>query len=103
MGSGYFLRMTNNDSTQNSEQTLQDVLMGEEPTEEFVEEFRVLEENEEISDNELAKLVLAAQTDNIDNIVKLAEPDYKTSETNVFGIVLIGAIVSAAIYFLFIS
>ena len=77
--------------------------MGEEPTEEFLEELRVLEESEEISENELAKLALATQADSIDNKVKPIEPDYKTSETNIFGTLLIVAIVLAAIYFLTIS
>ncbi len=95
--------MTINDSTQSSKQTLQDVLMGEEPTEEFLEELRVLEESEEISENELTKLALATHADNIDNKVKSVEPDYKTSETNIFGILLILGIALAAIYYLFIS
>ena len=77
--------------------------MGEEPTEEFLEELRVLEESKEISENELTKLALAAQADSIDDKVKLVEPDYKTSETNIFGILLVVAIVLAGIYFLIIS
>jgi hypothetical protein len=103
LGLGYLVKMNKNDNTQSSKQTLQDVLMGEEPTEELLEELLVLEESEEISENELAKLALATQTDNIDDKVKLVEPNYKTSETNIFGILLIVAIILAAIYFLFIS
>ena len=95
--------MNNNDSSQSSKQTLQDVLTGEEPTEEFLEEFRALEESEEISEIELTKLALVTQADNIDNKVRLVEPDYRTNETNISSILLVVATVLAAIYFLFIS
>jgi hypothetical protein len=95
--------MNNNDKTQSSKQTLEDVLMGEVPTEEFLEELRVLEESEEVSENELSKLALATQADSIDNKVRPVEPDYKTSESNIFGILIIVAILLAAVYFLFIS
>lgn len=95
--------MNNNDSSQSSKQTLQDVLTGEEPTVEFLEEFRALEESEEISEVELTKLALATQADNIDNKVRLVEPDYRTNETNISSILLVVATVFAAIYFLFIS
>ena len=91
--------MHNNDSSQSSKQTLQDVLTGEEPTEEFLEEFRALEESEEISEIELTKLALVTQADNIDNKVRLVEPDYRTNETNISSILLVVATVFAAIYF----
>ena len=71
MGLGCLQKMHNNDSSQSSKQTLQDVLTGEEPTVEFLEEFRALEESEEISEIELTKLALATQADNIDNKVRL--------------------------------
>ena len=100
---GCLQKMNNNDSSQSSKQTLQDVLTGEEPTEEFLEEFRALEESEEISEVELTKLALATQADNIDNKVRLVEPDYRTNETNISSILLVVATVFAAIYFLFIS
>ena len=77
--------------------------MGEEPTEEFLEEFRALEESKEISEIELTKLALATQADNIDNKVRLVEPDYRTNETNISSTLLVVATVFAAIYFLFIS
>ena len=100
---GCLQKMNNNDSSQSSKQTLQDVLTGEEPTVEFLEEFRALEESEEISEVELTKLALATQADNIDNKVRLVEPDYRTNETNISSILLVVATVFAAIYFLFIS
>ena len=103
MGLGCLQKMNNNDSSQSSKQTLQDVLTGEEPTVEFLEEFRALEESEEISEIELTKLALATQADNIDNKVRLVEPDYRTNETNISSILLVVATVFAAIYFLFIS
>ena len=103
MGLGCLQKMNNNDSSQSSKQTLQDVLTGEEPTVEFLEEFRALEESEEISEVELTKLALATQADNIDNKVRLVEPDYRTNETNISSILLVVATVFAAIYFLFIS
>ena len=95
--------MINNDSSQSSKQTLQDVLTGEEPTEEFLEEFRALAESEEISEIELTKLALATQAYNIDNKARSVEPDYRTNETNISSILLVVATVLAAIYFLFIS
>ena len=76
--------MKNNNSSQSSKQTLQDVLTDEEPTKEFLEEFQALEESEEISEIELTKLALASQADNIDNKIRPVEPDYKTNETNYF-------------------
>ena len=100
MGLGCLQKMNNNDSSQSSKQTLQDVLTGEEPTEEFLEEFRALEESEEISGIELIKLALATQAD---NKVRSVEPDYRTNETNISSILLVVATVFAAIYFLFIS
>ena len=100
MGLGCLQKMHNNDSSQSSKQTLQDVLTGEEPTEEFLEEFRALEESEEISGIELIKLALATQAD---NKVRSVEPDYRTNETNISSILLVVATVFAAIYFLFIS
>ena len=100
MGLGCLQKMHNNDSSQSSKQTLQDVLTGEEPTEEFLEEFRALEESEEISEIELTKLALATQAD---NKVKSVGPDYRTNETNISSILLVVTTVFAAIYFLFIS
>ena len=100
MGLGCLQKMNNNDSSQSSKQTLQDVLTGEEPTEEFLEEFRALEESEEISGIELIKLALATQAD---NKVRSVEPDYRTNETNISSILLVVATIFAAIYFLFIS
>ena len=100
MGLGCLRKMHNNDSSQSSKQTLQDVLTGEEPTEEFLEEFRALEESEEISEIELTKLALATQAD---NKVRSVGPDYRTNETNISSILLVVATVFAAIYFLFIS
>ena len=94
--------MNNFDKTQSSKQSLQEVLLGEEPTEEFLEELRVLEESEEISENELIKLALATQADAIDHKVKPVEPNYKTSETNILGVIIIVAILLATAYFLFI-
>lgn len=95
---GCLTQMKNNDIAQVPKQSLEDVLRGEEPTEEFLEEFNALNESEEISDDELTKLALTSKADLIDTIDKPSEPNYKTNESSFLYIFIATTILSIAIY-----
>lgn len=78
-------------------QTLEDVLCGEEPTEEFLEEFRMLEEAENIPDKELERQAMAVKLEEENVTIRATEPDYKTKESN-FSAILILFVFLIAIY-----
>lgn len=92
--------MKNSDIQQAHKQSFEDILRGEEPTEEYLEEFRALSESEQISDDELTKLALASKADLIDSTDKSPEPNHKTNESSLFNIFIIAAVLSIAIYWL---
>ena len=93
--------MNNNENIHDSKQTLNDVLSGEEPTEEFLEDFRIANESDEISESELAQQALAIKPNIDEAIDKPAfESTYKTNESN-FVSNIIGALIFAyAMYWL---
>ena len=90
--------MSNNEKIQDSKQTLEDVLSGEEPTEEFLEEFHLLNESEEISHNELTQQALATKLVEPNLTTRATEPDYKTNEISFLNIAVIIAIAIALLY-----
>lgn len=92
--------MKNSDIQQAQKQSFEDILRGEEPTEEYLEEFRALSESDQISDDELTKLALASKANLIDSTDKPLEPNYKTNESSLFNIFIIAAVLSIAIYWL---
>ena len=98
---GFLAQMSNNDLVQIQKQTLEDVLLGEEPTEEFLEELNVLNEIDEISDDELGELALNSKADSTEAIVKPTDPNYKTNESSFLSIFLAICILSVVIYWLF--
>ena len=81
-----YLQMNNSENIQDSKQTLNDVLSGEEPTEEFLEDFRIANESDEISESELAQQALAIKPSIDEAIDKPAfESTCKTIVSNIIG------------------
>lgn len=87
----------NKNALSEQKQTLQDVLSGEEPTEEFLEEFRMLEEAEDIPDIELERQAIAVKLEEENVTTRATELDYKTKESN-FSAILILFMFLIAIY-----
>lgn len=84
-------------------QTFEDILQGEEPTEEYIEEFNAIN-NSSISDADIERQAMVFKPEEpLDSIVK--EPSYKTSEMNLISwlmIILLMALV-LEIYSRFLS
>lgn len=79
-------------------QTLEEVLLGAEPTEEFLEELRILSEADEVSEWELTQQALAvAPKENL--AAEKTEADYKTNESNL-SVTIIVVITLAGLYWL---
>ncbi|HSI44529.1 MAG TPA: hypothetical protein VK949_09320 [Methylotenera sp.] len=86
-------------------QTFEDIIYGEEPTEEYLEEFNAIT-NSSISDEDVERQAMAFKPEEplepIDSLAK--EPSYKTSEMSFFSwfmIILLLAII-VEVYFRFL-
>ena len=84
----------NNKSNDASTQNINDVLCGEEPTDEFLEEVYALH-NSSVSDEEMERQAMELAPKIITK--PPIEPSYKTSESSWFGIILMFALLVLAI------
>lgn len=85
-----------NENLHSQQQTLEDVLSGEEPTEAFLEELRVLNEADDVSEWDLTQQALAITPEETIH-TESTDPDYKTNESHFF-LILIVAMTLAGLY-----
>lgn len=84
------------EDSHSTQQTLEDVLSGQEPTEAFLEELRVLNEADDVSEWDLTQQALALTPEET-TPTESTELDYKTNESH-FSMILIVAIAFAGLY-----